>query len=143
MNCGCIEKVNAQLREHNQELRQYPVMTFPECESSKALALEVIGTKKGVKGTKLFLRHCPLCGRPDDLPKDSVVSNLVWATEEEAAKWPEGILVLYRWVQEDEWRYATCAYFHPCWVMKNNVTSGYSRDGKAEFAKLPMKKKKS
>lgn len=67
MNCKCIETINSQLAKDGLELEQHAVIDTTTFESSTALALIGIPTKRGVKKRKLFLNFCPFCGKRDSV----------------------------------------------------------------------------
>lgn len=62
--CDCIEKVNAKLAKRHLELKLHAIIDTTTYQTGRALALETVRTKKGVKPVPVFLEFCPFCGQP-------------------------------------------------------------------------------
>lgn len=77
MRCGCITKINDQLKPWGSELKTTIVMV--ETEHSNALLTTLTLPLAGVDGRKLkkddpqkiHCRYCPFCGEKIDLKKEA------------------------------------------------------------------------
>lgn len=68
MNCDCITKIDEKLKEHNLKLTGY-ALTMPDFEAVITIETEWIDRDKAPNGrkrnpTKIFVSHCPFCGKP-------------------------------------------------------------------------------
>lgn len=64
--CECIEKVNAKLAEKHISLKMRTTIDMETFEPGKALALETVSLKKGVKAKPIFMAFCPFCGKKNE-----------------------------------------------------------------------------
>lgn len=74
MNCDCITKINAKLREKNFRLCGY-AFTFPRLDPIITIATEWVDSDKAPKGKKrrcpaMLASYCPFCGTPIEQEKE-------------------------------------------------------------------------
>jgi hypothetical protein len=60
--CDCVAKVNEQLAKHNLQLAQRMTINLETGETGKALSLETVSLKRGVKARPIAISFCPFCG---------------------------------------------------------------------------------